>query len=179
MGATTPFPGTGFDSRVVQSSAAVSPVAVQAASMIARTAARVSGGRTLQAAITRARSRSSETGVFGIGRQPSVQPSIGASSQGVACPEVRGDCRLGFKPMVASEKSPSGFDSHPLPLAGFAPWCTRPQPPAPQGVVSFGDNPFATPCEAKPPVAAAHSAALFRSGRRSSRLEHTAPPHLV
>ena len=72
---------------------------------------------------------------------------------------------LGFKPMVASEKSPGGFDSHPLPLAGFAPWCTRPQPPAPQGVVSFGGNPIATPCEAKRQIAAAHFAALLWSDR--------------
>jgi len=26
------------------------------------------------------------------------------------------DCRLGFKPSVAAEKSPGGFDSLPLPL---------------------------------------------------------------
>ena len=141
-------------------------LAHSAALSIARIASRIAGGSVSQTSITWARSGSSETGVFGVGRQPSVQPSIGLSSQGVACPEVRGDCRLGFKPSVASEKSPGGFDSHPLPLAGFAPRCTRPQPPASQGVVSFPGNSSVTPCEVRRQVAAAHSAALLRSGRR-------------
>jgi hypothetical protein len=44
---------------------------------MARIAVRVSGGSERQASITWASSGSSETGVAGVGRQPSVQPGIG------------------------------------------------------------------------------------------------------
>ena len=35
------------------------------------------------------------------------------------------DCPLGFKPSVASEKVPGGFDSHPLPLKASKPGIVR------------------------------------------------------